>query len=88
MDTTITPAKCEHQHIVTTAAVDAVRRDGKIVGHRLYLEAKCNECGEPFRFPYYLPNEGEQIMAAASVSKRGTKLITPIIPGRIATDLN
>ena len=88
MSETVTPVKCEHQHIVTTAAVDAVRRGKKIVSHRLYLEAKCNDCGEQFHFPNYLPNEGEQIMAAASVSKRGTKLITPIVPGRIATDLN
>ena len=51
-------------------------------------QKKCKDCGEQFHFPNYLPNEGEQIMAAASVSKRGTKLITPIVPGRIATDLN
>ena len=88
MGTNITPVKCEHQHLNTSSKCDCIRRAGKVVGYRLYIEAKCQDCGELFHFPNYLPNEQEKIMNAASVSSRGTKLITPIIPGRFAPDLN
>ena len=88
MSDIVTPVKCEHQHLNTSARCDCIRRDNRIIGYRLSIEAKCQDCGEPFHFPNYLPNESEQVMAAASVSKRATKLITPIAPGRFAPDLN
>ena len=84
MSETLTPIKCTHNHIVTDCQCNHVRtKEGKVVGYRLSLRAVCGECGQPFHFPNYIPNENEQLMNAVTAAQEAQEpKLTVIERGR------
>lgn len=89
MAKTVAPIKCTHEHLSTTASAARVREGGRVVGYRLYVEAKCKDCGIPFHFPNYVREDDEsKVVNHAVVSRKSTRLITPMLPGQHAPEDN